>query len=214
MNTIEAKSETRRGKGRPREFERQTALKKALEVFWESGFEPASVSRLCQAMGINPPSLYATFGNKKRLFLEALRFYEDTYWREPTKQLESDPDIRSALAAYFDKAAEIILAPDNPCGCMLVTAAVNIADSEKEIIDCVREMRDATRKMFVERLRRAIRDGQIPADEDIQTLAATFNSLLEGMSLQARAGLSQSELKAVASRAVRILPAIASRESS
>ena len=214
MNTIEAKSETRRGKGRPREFDRQTALKKALEVFWEVGFEPASVSRLCQVMGINPPSLYATFGNKKCLFLEALRFYEEIYWREPEKQLEADPDIRSALAAYFDKAAEIILAPDNPCGCMVVTAAVNIADSETEIIDCVREMREATRKMFADRLRRAIRDGQLPADEDIPALSAAFNALLEGMSLQARSGLSQAELKNVASRAVRMLPTMVARESS
>ena len=208
MDSGERKSETRRAKGRPREFDRETALKKALEVFWEDGYEPASVSRLCRAMGINPPSLYATFGNKKRLFLEALRHYEDAYWRDPERILNEDPDIRSALARYFDKAAEIILAPDNPCGCMLVTATVNIASSETEIIDCVLKMREETKNMFLNRLRRAQEADQIPADTDISVIARALNALLEGLSLQARSGLSQSELKRVAACATSLLPLV------
>ncbi|MDE5833492.1 MAG: TetR/AcrR family transcriptional regulator, partial [Desulfovibrio sp.] len=155
---------------------------------------------------VNPPSLYATFGNKSSLFLEALRFYEKTYWQSPANKLMSEPDIRRAIAAYFDEAAEIILSPDNPCGCMVVTAAVNISDSETEIIRRVREIREDTRKMFAERLRAAIKVGQLPPGTDAPALAGAFNALLEGLSLQAKSGLFQSELKAMAACAVRMLP--------
>ena len=66
-----------RSKGRPRTFDRAAALNRALNVFWRRGYEPASISELCAAMEINPPSLYAAFGNKAQLFMEAVQHYED-----------------------------------------------------------------------------------------------------------------------------------------
>ena len=99
-----------------------------------------------------------------------------------------------------------MLSPETPCGCMVVLAAVNIAADEKEIIETVRQLRLATKQMFAERLRRAIRDKQIPPDTDVPALAGALNTLLEGLSLQARDGLFQSELKAIAAHAVRMLP--------
>lgn len=195
-----------RSRGRPREFDRQLALKEALKVFWEKGYEPASVAELCQAMGINPPSLYAAFGNKAGLFLEAARYYERTYWSKPAKLLLNEPDIRKAIELYFQEAATILLSPDSPCGCLIVLGAVNIADTETEIIAELKNMRQSTRKLFAERLRRAIQDGQIPADTDVPALAGALNALLEGLSLQAREGFFLSELKAMAGLACRLLP--------
>lgn len=195
-----------RGKGRPRAFDRAQALHSALKVFWQQGYEPASVAELCRAMGINPPSLYATFGNKASLFLEALRHYEHRYWDAPAARFLAQADIYTAVADFFHEAAQILLSPETPCGCMVVLAAVNISAEEKEIIDTVHGLRLATRNMFAERLRRAIRDGQIPADTDVSTLAGALNTMLEGLSLQARAGLFQSELMAVGALAVRLLP--------
>lgn len=194
-------------RGRPREFDRDKALKAALNVFWRLGYEPASVAELCKAMEINPPSLYACFGNKSALFMEAVRFYEDTYWREPAKKFLEDPDIYHAVENYFNEAARILLSPETPCGCMLVLAAVNIDENEQEIRAFIDGARHETKKMFAERLRRAIMDGQIPADTDVPALAGALNTLLEGLSLQARDGLFQSQLKAIASFATRMLPA-------
>ena len=157
-------------------------------------------------MKINPPSLYATFGNKASLFLEALRHYEHAYWDAPARRFLAEPDVYAAVGQFFREAAEILLSPETPCGCMVVLAAVNISDDEKEIIAAVRELRLATKTMFADRFRRAIQDGQIPADTDVPALAGALNTLLEGLSLQARDGLFQSELKAIAAHAVRMLP--------
>lgn len=195
-----------RGKGRPRAFDRTQALNKALEIFWRQGYAPASVAELCKAMEINPPSLYATFGNKASLFLEALRHYEHTYWDAPARRFLAEPDVHAAVGQFFREAAEILLSPETPCGCMVVLAAVNISEDEKEIIAAVRDLRLATKTMFADRFRRAIQDGQIPADTDVPALAGALNTLLEGLSLQARDGLFQSELKAIAAHAVRMLP--------
>lgn len=195
-----------RGKGRPREFDRDKALCAALHVFWEQGYEPASVAELCKAMGINPPSLYASFGNKASLFLEAVRHYHRLYWREPFEKFKGDSDIHMAVRNLFDSAARILLSPDLPCGCMVVLAAVNISKEETEIIASLRDMRLETKKMFSERLRKAIMAGQIPADTDVPALAAVLNTLLEGMSLQARDCMFQSELMAIAAFAERMLP--------
>lgn len=195
-----------RSKGRPRAFDRNKALRSALEIFWQHGYAPASIAELCKVMEINPPSLYATFGNKSSLFLEAVNFYENTYWKEPALRFMADPDIYSAVKNFFSESAEILLSPETPCGCMVVLAAINISDEEKEIIEAVRKLRMETKKMFSDRLRQAIQDGQIPADTDVPALSGALNTLLEGLSIQARDGLFQSELKAIAAHAVRMLP--------
>ena len=195
-----------RCKGRPRAFDRTMALRRALEVFWRQGYAPASVAELCRAMDINPPSLYATFGNKASLFLEAVNFYEETYWKEPALRFLNDPDIYSAVKNFFNESAEILLSPETPCGCMVVLAAINISEDEKSIIEAVRKLRMETKQMFSDRLRRAINDGQIPPDTDVPALSGALNTMLEGLSIQARDGLFQSELKAIAGHAVRMLP--------
>lgn len=195
-----------RGKGRPRAFDRSKALYSALEIFWQQGYELCSVAELCKAMHINPPSLYAAFGNKASLFLEALRHYEHSYWDAPAARFLAEPDVYKAVENFFGEAAKILLSPDMPCGCMAVLAAVNISESEKEIIEAVRGLRFATKKMFADRLRQAIQEGQIPTDTDVPALAGALNTLLEGLSIQARDGLFQSELKAFAGYAVRMLP--------
>lgn len=198
--------EIKRGKGRPRAFDRDAALHKALEVFWELGFEPTKILDLCKAMGLNPPSLYATFGNKQRLFLEAVAYYEKTYWDEPSQRYLNEPDIYRATDDFFRTAARILLAPETPCGCMVVLAAINISSGETDVINEIRKRRLATKAMFGERLQKAVKDGQLPPETDVITLAGAFNTMLEGLSIQARDGLDCSELERMAALAVRLLP--------
>ena len=199
-------SSSHQGKGRPRAFDRDEALKKALEVFWRQGYEPASVASLCSAMGINAPSLYASFGNKSALFIEALNYYEQTYWSKPAERFLCEPDISRAVENFFLEAAEILLSPDTPCGCMVVLAAINISSEAREVSEAVQQLRFATKKMFADRLRRAVLDGQLAADTDIPALAGALNTFLEGLSIQARDGILQVELKAMASHALSLLP--------
>lgn len=197
---------SRRGRGRPRAFDREEALNTALEIFWRLGYEPASVALLCEKMRINPPSLYTTFGNKAQLFLEAVAHYENKYWAEPERRFMAEPDLYLAVDNYFHEAAKILIAPETPCGCMVVLAAVNIAESETEVIEAIRKMRLATKSMFSEKLRQAIHSRQIPASTDVPALSGILNTFLEGMSLQARDGIFQSELLAIAAGAVNLLP--------
>ena len=195
-----------RSKGRPRSFDRAKALEAALRTFWKLGYEPASVPELCSAMGVNPPSMYAAFGSKAALFIEAMEHYERSYWEEPGRRFLAEPDLRRAVAGYFDDAARILLSPETPCGCMVVLAAVNLADSAGKVAQAVRRLRMATKEMFARRLRQAVGEGQIPPDADVATLAGTLNALLEGLSLQARDGLSQNELRAMAAHAASLIP--------
>ncbi|MDO5538133.1 MAG: TetR/AcrR family transcriptional regulator [Desulfovibrionaceae bacterium] len=195
-----------RGRGRPRAFDRARALERALAVFWKKGYAPASVADLCQAMEIRPPSLYATFGSKAELFLETLAHYERAYWDGPSARFLAEPDVRRAVADFFAEAARILASPDTPCGCMVVLAAVNIAEEEREIRATVHRLRQATQQMFEDRLARAQDEGQLPADCDVRTCACALNTLLEGLSLQVRDGMDEAALGAVAALAVRLLP--------
>lgn len=196
-----------KNRGRPREFDREQALITALKIFWSKGYEPASVAEICAAMGINPPSLYAAFGNKAGLFIEATLYYKRLYWEGPEKRLMAEPDVYKAIYNYFQEAVHILLSPDAPCGCLIILGGINISDDEKEIIALLKNLREKTRKMFAERMRQAIQAGQIPPDTDVPAISGALNALFEGLSLQAREGLFLSELKAMASLAVRLLPA-------
>ena len=206
MSKITSQGESR-GKGRPRSFDREKALIRALNVFWLRGYAPASIAELCQAMEINPPSLYAAFGNKASLFMEAVAFYEKNYWEAPASRLAAEPDIYRGVAAFFQEAACILVSPDLPCGCMVVLAAINVSDDAEDIIKSIRELRLATKRMFTDLIRRGVCDGQLPADTDVDALAGALATVLEGLSIQARDGLSRAELERIASLAVRLLPA-------
>lgn len=189
-----------RTQGRPRTFDREEALRKALRIFWELGYAPASVAAICKAIGINPPSFYAAFGCKETLFLEAVRYYEKNYWTDLLTEFEeSRLPLTQSLRIFFEKAAAVLLNPDNPNGCMVVLAAVNISPKETKIRSLVKELRRATRDYFARRLARAVREGELAGDVDTEALADTLNIFLEGMSIQARDGLSLASLsKAVA----------------
>ena len=183
-------------KGRPRTFDRNQALMTALRIFWKLGYEPASVSVLCTAMGINPPSFYAAFKSKEELFLEAVNFYESQYWTGILTRFEnSTRPIDRALEDFFQEAADILLNPENPSGCMVVLAAVNIAPKEQRIAEAVKKLRSETRDFFERRLKKAQNAGELSAEADISALADMLNIMLEGMSIHAKDAMPLPTLK-------------------
>lgn len=118
----------------------------------------------------------------------------------------ANPDLYQGLDDFFKESARILLSPDSPCGCMVVLAAINISDDAEDVISAISELRFITKDMFATRLRQGIADGQLPQDTDVMALAGALNTMLEGLSIQARDGLSQNELERIASLAVRMLP--------
>ena len=195
-----------RSKGRPREFDREAALVRALDVFWRRGYEPASITELCAAMSINPPSLYSAFGNKAQLFLEAVTYYEKTYWEATWTAMGSDRNLRRGITEFFRDAARILTSTEIPCGCLVVLAGINVSAESEDVIEALKVLRLESKSKFLTRLKSGLKDGSLPPKTDIKALAGALNAVLEGLSIQARDGLSRGDLEAIGIAAVGMLP--------
>jgi AcrR family transcriptional regulator len=182
-------------RGRPRSFDRATALEKALLAFWEHGYEATSVADLTRAMGIGAPSLYAAFGDKQALFTEVVHEYRARYGSFGDRALAEEPTARAAVERLLREAAAEYTAPDRPHGCLVVHAATNCSTPEVEAL--LRERRNANIAAFESRIRAGVAAGELPADTDAGALARCVGAVLQGMSQQARDGASRAELEAL-----------------
>ncbi|MDE5832278.1 MAG: TetR/AcrR family transcriptional regulator [Desulfovibrio sp.] len=195
-----------RTRGRPREFDRDRALRDALRVFWSQGYLNTTMAQLCEAMGIKSPSLYCAFGCKADLFLEALEYYREAYWREAFARFMAEPDIRAATANLFRETARILLLPDAPCGCLTVYTALTLPASETRVLNAISVLRRDTKKMFRAKLMAALKDGQLPVTANIPAIAGALTNFFEGLTLQARDDLCLAELTEIAALGARLLP--------
>lgn len=207
MKTPDVNTASEKPRGRPRSFDRDKALLRALDIFWRKGFEPASVAELCAAMEINPPSLYSAFGNKAKLFMEAVSYYEKVYWKATWERLEDIENIHEAIDNFFSESADILLSPSAPCGCMVVLAAINVSQESADVVKAVSVLRQEGKDLFNRRLTRAVREKQLPADTNTAALATVLNTLLEGMSIEAKDGATLRSLKTTGQYATGLLPA-------
>jgi AcrR family transcriptional regulator len=184
-------------RGRPRGFDRAAALRRAMEVFWEHGYEGTSIGELTAAMDIRPPSLYAAFGSKEELFREVVALYEEVEGAAPLQALRDGATAREGIEAMFRAHAFAYTAPDRPSGCMIVLAATTCTPSTEGIRDFLAEQRRGSAAALRDRLVRGQADGDVPAEADIDALAGYLSSVQFGMSLQARDGATHEELSAV-----------------
>ncbi|OIJ98280.1 TetR/AcrR family transcriptional regulator [Streptomyces monashensis] len=193
-----------RTRGRPRSFDRATALEKALMAFWEHGYEATSVSDLTRIMGIGAPSLYAAFGDKRSLFEEVVRVYADTHGAFGDRALAEESTARDAVARTLREAAAEYTDPAHPFGCLVVHAATNCTSAEVERL--LRERRNANIAAMASRIRADVAAGVLPAGTDAAALARHTGAMIQGMSQQARDGASREELEALAEIAMTIWP--------
>ncbi|MFE2260552.1 TetR/AcrR family transcriptional regulator [Streptomyces griseosporeus] len=191
-------------RGRPRSFDRATALEKAVMAFWERGYEATSVSDLTRVMGIGAPSLYAAFGDKQALFEEVVRAYDERYGSFGVRALTEEPTARAAVARLLREAAAEYTAPGHPHGCLYAHAATNCTNAEVE--EFLRGRRNATIAAIADRVRAGVAAGELPEDTDAEALARYTGVVIQGMSQQARDGASRQELEAVAEFALSIWP--------
>lgn len=199
-----AQAKPARTRGRPRSFDRATALEKALMAFWEHGYEATSVSDLTRIMGIGAPSLYAAFGDKRSLFEEVVRVYADTHGAFGDRALAEEPTARAAVERTLREAAAEYTDPAHPYGCLVVHAATNCTSPEVEQL--LRERRNAGIAALESRIRADVAEGRLPAGTDAATLARHAGAMIQGMSQQARDGASRAELAALAEIAMAIWP--------
>jgi AcrR family transcriptional regulator len=195
-------------RGRPREFDREQALRRAMELFWERGYEGASVNELTAAMGISSPSLYAAFGSKEVLFREAVSLYAGVEGALTERALAKGPTAREGVDRMLRENAREYTDPQTPTGCMLVLGATAWTENERVrqfVSDYRRESHEALRA----RIERGVADGDVPPKADVNALTAFYATVLEGLSIQARDGAARKELNAIVDSAMAAWDALA-----
>jgi AcrR family transcriptional regulator len=191
--------------GRPRAFDMDQALDQALHVFWAKGYEGTSISDLTEAMGINPPSLYAAFGNKEALFKQALERYEarrDAFFAE----VFAAPTAREAMARLLEGTAELLSDKRTPQGCLMVQGALCGGEACEGVKQDLASRRLAGEVLIRERLKRAKREGDLPPAADPTALASFVATIMQGMSVQASGGATAKQLREIARLALRAWP--------
>jgi AcrR family transcriptional regulator len=190
-------------RGRPRAFDPDAALERAMHVFWAKGYEGASLSDLTRAMRINRPSLYAAFGNKEQLFRKVLDQYMDgplAYFGEAL----AAPKVRDVVEQILLGTARMAEDPRIPAGCLMVQGALACGDASvrKEVA----ARRAAAEGALRRRLQRAKRDGDLPKNSDPGALAGYVMTVVRGMAVQSAGGASSDQLRRVAQMALRAWP--------
>jgi AcrR family transcriptional regulator len=184
--------------GRPREFDRDEALLRAMELFWAQGYEGATLADLQRVMGgITAPSLYAAFGSKEALFREAVALYNEICGGPLVKALLEGPTARASMEAWLRVAVDSFCRPGSPRGCLVVQSAINCMPANKGVEDFMREQRLRREKVIQQRLRRGVTEGDVPAATNLNALAAFYASVVDGLSLRARDGASHKTLMSI-----------------
>lgn len=183
-------------RGRPRSFDADAALSKALSVFWEHGYEGASLALLTEAMGISRKSMYAAFGNKEDLFLKVLQLYEQgpgAYARESVRARTAFEVAR----AYLDGAVQAGTQPGRPAGCLGVRAALAVGVTGENVQEILTSWRAETQSELRTRFERAIEQGDLPEDADADFIARYLTTVADGISVQAQGGATREALRRV-----------------
>jgi AcrR family transcriptional regulator len=197
--------ESRVSLGRPRAFDLDRALERALRLFWEKGYEGTSLSDLTKAIGVNRPSLYAAFGNKEALFRKALdRYVERTI--AFVRDAINEPTGRGVAKRLLRSAADMVTNPRNPRGCLTVRGALSSGEEADPIRLELALRRSEGEAVIRERLERAKGEGELPAGANPTDLARYLATVYQGMSVQAAGGATRPQLRRVAETALRAWP--------
>jgi AcrR family transcriptional regulator len=183
--------------GRPRAFDADAALDEAMEVFWRHGYEGATIAQLTDAMGINPPSLYAAFGSKEGLLKAAL----DRYSAKRAAFMEdilSAPTAREAAERMLMGIADTQTDPANPPGCLLVQGGLACGTGSENVPFELAARRAQTEQQLRERFVKAKAEGDLKPTADPAALARYLSAVTVGMGVMASSGADREALRQVA----------------
>jgi AcrR family transcriptional regulator len=200
-----------RPRGRPRTFDRQQALERAVTVFLARGYDGATLEELLDAMGgIAPPSFYAAFGSKERLFREAVDYHCETTGSRGRAALGA-PKVRPAIEGLLRASIDVYCDPSGPRGCLLVLGAMNCTKANRETHDHLRTLRLHAAALIEQRLARAATEGELAAGLDCAGIASFYATILHGLAIRARDGASRAVLLAAVDGAMAAWPSLTAR---
>ena len=183
--------------GRPREFDRDIALQKARDLFWERGYEGVSMSDLTAKLGLASARIYAAFGSKEALFREAVALYEAQEGAFATRALSDACPVSEAVERLFVDAIDLYTRKGAPRGCMVVSSATNCSNENDSVREWLAGHRRSRTVTILERLQRAERMGELPPGTNAASLGDLYATALHGISVQARDGVSKKRLLAM-----------------
>ncbi|ACY85159.1 TetR/AcrR family transcriptional regulator [Edwardsiella piscicida] len=199
----------RAGRGRPKVFDREVALRKALELFWRQGYEATSLADLVEATGAKAPTLYAEFENKEGLFRAVVEYYtacnEDKYDR---LLFNVTLPLAETIHNYLSVTANCFTSGDTPSGCFIICASMvqtRCSDKVSQVLKSRQPVQEAMLARFLQ-LRQA--QGELPAHSDAQGLARYLCCVIQGMSVRAREGADCADLQAIVAATMAVWPAL------
>ncbi len=192
-------------RGRPRAYEPDVALGKALDLFRKEGFAATSLDDLSAATGMNRPSLYGAFGDKRELFIKSYQRYREDARAAMAGIFRDELPIRQRLARIYAVALDIYLSGDSPRGCFTVMTAASEAVSDPEIRAMVLEGLAELDKAFAACFRRAKEKGELPASADPAVLAQIASATIHTIAIRARAQTPRKELEAIVNGALDVM---------
>jgi TetR/AcrR family transcriptional regulator, copper-responsive repressor len=192
-------------RGRPRAYEPEIALGKALELFRKGGFAATSLDDLSAATGMNRPSLYGAFGDKRELYIKSYQRYRDDARARMIDIFREELPIRNRLERIYAVALGIYLAGESPRGCFTVMTAASEAVADPQIRGMVLEGFSELDKAFANCFRLAKEKGELPASSDPNVLAQLTSATIHTIAIRARAGVPRGELEAIAKGAIDVM---------
>ncbi len=191
--------------GRPREFCTEHALGRALELFWQRGFEGTSLSDLTAAMGITRPSLYAAYGNKEQLFRKALDLYDDVYMGF-TREALQQPTARGVAERLLTGFAQAATNAGHPPGCLGTSGALACSTAAEPVRQDLVRRRRMLEAALCQRFQEAQGTADLPGGAEPAVLARFVMTIAQGMAVQGSSGASRASLETVAALALTAWP--------
>lgn len=188
---------------RSKEFDEKQALRKAMELFWQQGYEKTSMQELVDYMGIHRRSIYDTFGDKRTLFLSALSYYEELITTEMKKRVDSNLLVKQAIREVF----KMVIYPglNLPKGCLSVNAAVELSLLDEEIATKIAGMFTKTESLFYELLKHGQKNGEISRRHDPEVLSLFLHNSLVGLRVLVKTEDDNKKLESIVDMTLSVL---------
>ncbi|VUS32731.1 TetR/AcrR family transcriptional regulator [Klebsiella huaxiensis] len=207
--TTDVQGCVKKSRGRPKVFDRDAALDKAMTLFWQHGYEATSLADLVEATGAKAPTLYAEFVNKEGLFRAVLDRYISRFAAKHEALLfDEGKTVDQALRDYFTAVATCFTSKETPAGCFMVNTSAALAASSTDIANTLKSRHAMQEQALTQFLQQRQIRGELPSDGDVSQLAQFLSCVLQGMSISAREGADFTKIMQIAETTMRLWPQV------